>query len=1015
MRRNCTSESGLFNPRVLVAFVLCSLGVVLGMFSVAATPSAKVAVRNTPAPPTSFRPGQLAAGFAPTASALPPGVPLPSGMASVPRDPLHAPFSVNQQIDSPSSGPTADSSSMPLSSAVASDWSIVNSPNESAKTYLLVGVTCLSASDCWAVGRPSGVSSITIIEHWDGSSWEVSPSPDGPGTLINILSDVACAATNDCWAVGYYVTQALQVGSLVLHWDGSSWAIDAATTQNNFLYGVTCASASDCWAVGSQRTDATKTATLIERWDGSSWTVIASPNANTTENNVLYDISCATASDCWAVGSHGIDDSTRATLTEHWDGNAWTIVASPSSVLGGENVLASVTCLSPSSCWAVGYSNNGIVYQTLIEQWNGTAWAIVLSPNPVATVDNYLASVTCTSASACWAVGYSDNGQVNESLFLVWNGTVWLQETTPGVPASDGHALAGVTCVSASDCWAVGSLATGSGSPFGLIEHWDGTSWSAVTAPKVGSRPSNFLSSVTCSSESDCWAVGFWFASNVARTLIMRWDGFSWLIVPSPNVNDVDNHYLGGVTCVSASDCWAVGSRTDNIGLSARTLILHWDGTSWSIDPSAPDTSAVQGLDLEAVSCASASECMAVGFSRGSAGDYAFAMRWDGTSWSVVPVPPSTEADPFYTPSEYLYGVTCPAPSDCWAAGAHWTGTIYRTLVDHWDGSTWTVVTSPNTAADQDNILSGMACASSVDCWAVGSSNAYSQGLIEHWDGTSWSIVPSPQAGNPLNAVTCLSASDCWAAGPYYTPNPPAQTLLVHWDGTSWTKVVSPNTSATQSNTLSGIACASPSDCWAVGRYSSGGSQTLTLHYTPSPPIPTSVVSRKTHGTAGDFDIDLPLTGNPGIECRNFQDTNSGRHQIVITFAATVTVNGSQNPKATLTAPNGGSVDTVEVSNSVVTVNLKDVGNEQTINITLLNVSDGTNSGNVVIPMGVLLGDTTADGSVNSADIGQTKSQSGHAVTTSNFREDVTVDGSINSADIGLVKSKSGTALPSLP
>ena len=423
----------------------------------------------------------------------------------------------------------------------------------------------------------------------------------------------------------------------------------------------------------------------------------------------------------------------------------------------------------------------------------------------------------------------------------------------------------------------------------------------------------------------------------------MRWDGSSWSIVPSPNVNGVDNHYLGGVTCVSASDCWAVGSRTDNIGLSARTLILRWDGTSWSIVPSAPDTSAVQGLDLEAVSCASASECMAVGFSRGTAGDYAFAMRWDGTSWSVVPVPPTTEADMFYTPSEYLYGVTCAASSDCWAAGAHWTGTLYRTLVDHWDGNTWTAATSPNTAADQDNILSAVTCVSSADCWAVGSSDAYSQALIERWDGTSWTIVPSTQAGNPLNAVTCLSASDCWAAGPYYTPNPPAQTLLMHWDGTSWTKVVSPNTSATQSNTLSGIACASSSDCWAVGEYSSRGSlQTLTLHYTPSPLIPTSVVSRKTHGTAGTFDIDLPLVGTPGIECRTGGSNND--YQVVLTFPSAVTFTNAAVTSGTGTVSHSSGNGTTEVI-----INVTGITNAQTITLTLFGANDGTRANDVSV------------------------------------------------------------------
>jgi hypothetical protein len=400
---------------------------------------------------------------------------------------------------------------------------------------------------------------------------------------------------------------------------------------------------------------------------------------------------------------------------------------------------------------------------------------------------------------------------------------------------------------------------------------------------------------------------------------------------------------------------------------------------------------------------------MAVGFSRGNAGDYAFAMRWDGASWSVVPVPSSTEADMFYTPSEYLYDVTCPAPSDCWAAGAHWTGTIYRTLLDHWDGNSWTVATSPNTAVDQDNILSGVTCVSSANCWAVGSFDSYSQALIERWDGTSWTIVPLPQAGDPLNAVTCLSASDCWAAGPYYTPNPPAQTLLVHWNGTSWAKVVSPNTGAGQSNTLSGIACASSSDCWAVGRYSSAGSQTLTLHYTPGPPIPTSVVSRKTHGAAGIFDVNLSLAGSAGIECRSGGANND--HQVILTFAVPVTALS----EATVTPGGSGSgnvAGTPIINGNEVTVNLTNVSNAQTLTINLIGVSDGTKSGDVSVPMSVLAGDTNDDGSVNSTDIAQTKSQSGNVVGSSNFRDDVTVDGNLNSSDIALVKSRSGTALP---
>jgi hypothetical protein len=165
---------------------------------------------------------------------------------------------------------------------------------------------------------------------------------------------------------------------------------------------------------------------------------------------------------------------------------------------------------------------------------------------------------------------------------------------------------------------------------------------------------------------------------------------------------------------------------------------------------------------------------------------------------------------------------------------------------------------------------------------------------------------------------------------------------------------------------------------------------------------PVGAVSRKTHGSAGDFDVDLPLTGNPlGIECRS--GGASGNHTVVVTFQVPVTV-GS--------ATCGGVAAPATANGSVVTVNCTGVPNAQTIAVNLANVSDGVNTANVSIPMGVLAGDTNADRAVNSADIAQTKSQSGKVVGSSNFREDVNTDGSLNSADIALVKSKSGTALP---
>ena len=165
--------------------------------------------------------------------------------------------------------------------------------------------------------------------------------------------------------------------------------------------------------------------------------------------------------------------------------------------------------------------------------------------------------------------------------------------------------------------------------------------------------------------------------------------------------------------------------------------------------------------------------------------------------------------------------------------------------------------------------------------------------------------------------------------------------------------------------------------------------------------LPVGAVSRKTHGSAGTFDIDLPLSGPEGIESRS--GGANGNHTIVVTFPSPVTV---------ASASCGAQPATTSTNGSVVTVNCTGVPNAQNIAITLNGVSDGTNAGNVSIPMGVLVGDTNADRFCDAVDVAQTKSQSGDAVTSSNFREDVNVDGFIDAVDASLVKSKSGTALP---
>ncbi len=203
---------------------------------------------------------------------------------------------------------------------------------------------------------------------------------------------------------------------------------------------------------------------------------------------------------------------------------------------------------------------------------------------------------------------------------------------------------------------------------------------------------------------------------------------------------------------------------------------------------------------------------------------------------------------------------------------------------------------------------------------------------------------------------------------------------------------------------------------WTRGR----GAYAWPLPSGPVPaPVPVSVVSRKTHGAAGAFDIDLKAPA-PGIECRYGGSTHD--FTVVFTFAAPVTVSGNGTAKAQVSSGSGkvgsGGVangNAVTVSGTTVTVPLTNVTNAQRITVTLFGVNDGTTTGSVTAPMAVLLGDTTADGTVNVNDINQTKALSGVGTSGSNFRNDANVNGAIDAPDISLVKSQSGNSLPTAP
>ncbi len=184
----------------------------------------------------------------------------------------------------------------------------------------------------------------------------------------------------------------------------------------------------------------------------------------------------------------------------------------------------------------------------------------------------------------------------------------------------------------------------------------------------------------------------------------------------------------------------------------------------------------------------------------------------------------------------------------------------------------------------------------------------------------------------------------------------------------------------------------------------SGGGNAVYVAYVRV--IPLSAVSRKTHGATDSFDVNLPLSGSSGVEPRRSGGANSDSHQLIVTFAAPATF------ASTAVVSGTGMVESTSTSGNQVTINLAGVANAQNLSVTLFNVNDGTNTSDVTIPMGVLLGDTNGDRVVNSGDALQTRNRSGGAADSTNFRSDVNTDGVVNSGDTVIVRARSGDFLP---
>ncbi len=669
-----------------------------------------------------------------------------------------------------------------------SNWTIQKLPTPAvAPNGQLMGTSCTSDRFCVAVGvaQDSSGRDTALAERWNGNRWEGQSTPTLRGAVGTFLAGVSCTAPNACTAVGNLENGSGQHVTLAERWNGIDWDIqftpNPSGATDSFLSGVSCVSAVVCTAVGYSLNGAGQKSTLAERWNGRTWDIQSTPNAGGAPDSMLSSVSCASATSCTTVGK-SISNFLAQALIERWNGVSWEVQVAAMPAGASGSALVGVSCSTDSACTAVGNfaAKSTKAGGALAEQWDGATWTI--EPSPGTTLD-FLNAVSCTTPTACTAVGQTGFSQ---PIAERWDGSSWLMQVSPSPSDASQTNLVGVSCPTQSACFGIGSAlyTSGNGTNLTLAEQWNGTQWAIQTSLNPLGATAHGLVGVSCATPRACMAVGYYFdAFGTSVTLAEEWNGIDWKIRSAPNPVGATGAGFGSVACTTARDCTAVGSYSDSSGLS-MTLIERWNGSNWKIQPSANPASTSASF-LNGVACVTESLCTAAGGYVDSAGTaQTLIERWNGTVWEIQPTP-----NPAGAAYVAFNGVACPAARECTAVGFYVDGAFnFLTFAEHWNGTVWDIQVTPNpvgTDGPNGTLEGGVSCVTPRTCTAVG----------------QWSPAPAPH---------------------------PGVSLAERWNGTSWQVQATPNPAAvdavngTHNSPLAGVSCATVNECMAVGNYASG-------------------------------------------------------------------------------------------------------------------------------------------------------------------------------------------------
>jgi hypothetical protein len=735
------------------------------------------------------------------------------------------------------------------------------SPGPTPFPHLTSAVSCPTASSCFAVGTydPNGIGSVSLehtmvpmAEELSGSKWTAVPLPFLPSGEALSLSAISCASSTYCVAVGQFSPAAGGEAPYVETMSDGSWVAARLPFPNNAASvsllsvadadGVDCIGIGTCIAVGFYPLHnghnilaGYRYRPMVETLSGGSWKLLTLPLPRGVSDAVLtavscpangsfiecglvgdayvgtgwtpiafsflagrwhaallplppdsgsqlfpWTISCPATGSCFALGDFAVIGTDEAGLVvDSLQDREWTETALPLPAGGyysfSDNYAPAgqVSCASASSCTAVAaYQSSDGTQTPLREDLVDGSWIPSSLPEPLGDSDAYPRSVSCLTSSSCVAVGDASNsrGSSDNIVEILTGGGSWHASILPGPPNTPYGSITSISCSSPTDCIAVGNFLNDQDQQFPFAETLTNGSWSASLLPLPDNSTtisSGTINAISCPAVQECVAVGnFSDSFTPERPLAEILSDGVWTpqVLPLP-AKLHDKADLSAVSCTSTTWCAAIGTPASYDSLLVETMRTgHW--TANSIAPLAGESQ----VSFDGISCPQIMSCVAVGGFWGN--NFVFsrplAASLTGTTWKLRRLPaPEATSRRFSLVLPMLSSVSCIAPRSCVAVGSYPSTGMLFPFVERLAGSRWISKTLPTVGESTWTFIWSISCGSNNVCKAVGEQSGLP--LVEEFSDNTWtadtmSLLPQ-QDGAALLTVSCAERTSCVAAG----------------------------------------------------------------------------------------------------------------------------------------------------------------------------------------------------------------------------------------------------------